>query len=100
MESKIKEYLISQAVLNEDGTQKRFFFSPVYKTRKARVIAKAFGNPLWLEVISACFMVSDRIGEFHRPGTAWTHEIGFYKTETDAELQQEMNAKMESIKGH
>ena len=45
-------------------------------------------------------MVSDRMGEFHRPGTAWTHEIGFYKTETDAELQQEMNAKMESIKGH
>jgi len=74
--------------------------SPVYKTRKACVIAKDFGNPLWPEVISACFMVSDRIGEFHRPGTAWTHEIGFYKTETDAELQQEMNDKMESIKGH
>ena len=46
MKSKIKEYLISQAVLNDDGTQKRFFFAPVYKTAKSCLREQKFGNPL------------------------------------------------------
>jgi len=84
----------------ENGKQERFWFSPVYKTRKACVIAKDFGNPLWPEVISACFMVSDRVGEFHRSGSTLTHQVGFTETKTNAELRKEMNDKMESIKGH
>ena len=68
MESKIKEYLISQAVLNDDGTQKRFFFAPVYKTAKACLLAKKFGNPL-NHGYNSCQMVGENAGRlFHFGG--------------------------------
>jgi len=68
MESKIKEYLISQAVLNEDGTQKRFFFAPIYKAAKACLLAKKFGNPL-SHGYNSCQMVGKDAGRlFHFGG--------------------------------
>ena len=42
--SKIEAYLIEQAVMDENGEQKRFWYSTVYSSHKAAILAVEFGN--------------------------------------------------------